>query len=208
MHRSDASNPPRVSTLLSTLLAEWPQERIPFGALIDAIDGRGFGALMILISLPCMIPLPIGISGPVFGALLCLLSVQMIAGLRQPWLPARIRRIALPRASLAKFLTRIDPWLMRLEKLCKPRWIWLHGRQGQRISGVLLFATGIALALPIPLTNVPIALVMAGYGIALIERDGRWLLAMWLASLAIVVAFVLLGDRIVGATQLLWQRLT
>lgn len=201
-----APTPPRISTLLSALLADWQQDRIPFGSLVDAIDGRGFGALLILLSLPCMVPLPIGISGPVFGGMLCMLSIQMIAGLSHPWLPARIRRIALPTASLARFLARIDPWLIRLERLCKPRWSWLHGRQGQRISGVLLFLTGLALALPIPLTNVPIALVMVGYGIALIERDGRWLLAMWLASITIVVTFLMLGDQIVAATRVLWQQ--
>ena len=187
--------PPRVSELLSETLKLWPEERISFGALVDSTQGRGFGALLILISLPCLIPLPIGFTGPLFGAMLCLMAAQMILGFEHPWLPGWMRRVSMTRATAEKFVRRIDPWLHRLERLCHPNWPWALTKNGLRVVGGFLMLTGIALSLPVPLTNVPIALVMIGYGVALMERDGRLLVAMGVATLAICASFGLLGEQ-------------
>lgn len=189
---------PRVSDLLSAALAVWPEPRISFGNLMDMISGRGFGALIVLISLPCLIPLPVGFSGPLFGGMLCLMAAQMIAGFDHPWLPGWMRRISMTRESAEKFVRRIDPWLHRLERLCHPTWPWAQTRNAQRVIGGFLILTGIALSLPVPLTNVPIALVMIGYGVGLMERDGRLLVLMSLATLGICISFGLLGDELVA----------
>ncbi len=189
--------PPRVSDLLTATLAAWPEERISFGALVDATQGRGFGALVVLVSLPCLIPLPVGFSGPLFGGMLCLMAAQMMFGFDHPWLPGWMRRVSMTRESAERFVHRIDPWLHRLERLCHPTWPVVLARNGQRIIGGFLFLTGVALALPVPLTNIPIALVMIGYGVGLMERDGRLLVAMVIATISICVSFGLLTDQIV-----------
>ena len=90
--KKDLPKPPRVSELLTATLQAWPEERISFGALVDATQGRGFGALVVLVSLPCLIPLPVGFSGPLFGGMLCLMAAQMIIGFEHPWLPAWVER--------------------------------------------------------------------------------------------------------------------
>lgn len=205
--KSTAARPPRISTLLAELLLRQSAPKIAFGDLVDAIQGRGFGALLILISLPCLVPLPIGISGPVFGGMLCLLSVQMMLGFEHPWLPHFLRRIELPTAGTARFVARLDPWLLRLERRCRPNWLWFLSALGRRITGVWLFLTGVALALPIPFTNVPIALVLAAYGMALLEHDGRWLAVLWTISLLIVLAFLVIGQQFLGAGMTWWNGL-
>ncbi|MGD9582043.1 MAG: exopolysaccharide biosynthesis protein [Lysobacterales bacterium] len=202
---SKAQRPARISTLLADLLLRRAEANIAFGELVDAIQDRGFGALLILISLPCLVPLPIGISGPVFGGMLCLLSVQMMLGFEHPWLPRFMRRIEIPTAGTARFVARLDPWLLRLERLCQPNWHWFLNPIGRRITGVWLFLTGLALALPIPFTNVPIALVLAGYGMALLEHDGRWLAVLWSISLLIVVGFLIIGQHFLGAGMSWWH---
>lgn len=193
--------PPRVSALLTETLKDWPAERISFGALVDATQGRGFGALVVLISLPCLIPIPVGFSGPLFGGMLCLMAVQMILGFEHPWLPGWMRRISMTRSSVERFVRRLDPWLNRLERLCHPTWPLALTRNGQRVIGAFLFLTGLALSLPIPLTNVPIALVMIGYGVGLMERDGRLLVAMAVTTLVICVSFGVLGDQMVATVR-------
>lgn len=193
------ARPPRISTLLAEFLALRSEPSIAFGELVDVIQGRGFGALVILISLPCLIPLPVGISGPVFGGMLCLLSVQMMLGFAHPWLPRFMRRIELPTAGTAGFIARLDPWLLRLERLCRPNWIWFVRPLAKRITGMFLFLTGLALSLPIPFTNVPIALVLAAYGMAMLEQDGRWLAVLWSISLLIVLGFLVLGWRFLAS---------
>jgi hypothetical protein len=192
----DLPKPPRVSELLTATLQAWPEERISFGALVDATQGRGFGALVVLVSLPCLIPLPVGFSGPLFGGMLCLMAAQMIVGFEHPWLPAWVRRISMTRESVERFVHRLDPWLHRLERLCHPTWPWALTKNGQRVVGGFLILTGIALSLPVPLTNIPIALVMIGYGVGLMERDGRLLILMELATTVICISFGLLGDQI------------
>lgn len=197
MKKPPLQKPPRVSELLAETLKTWPEQRISFGALVDATQGRGFGALIVLISLPCLIPLPLGFSGPLFGGMLCLMAAQMIVGFEHPWLPAWMRRISMTRETAEKFVNRLDPWLHRLERLCHPTWPWALTKNGQRVVGGFLILTGIALSLPVPFTNIPIALVMIGYGVALMERDGRLLVLMAIATLAVCVSFGLLGDQIV-----------
>ena len=204
MKKPPLQKPPRVSELLAETLKAWPEERISFGALVDATQGRGFGALIVLISLPCLIPLPVGFSGPLFGGMLCLMAAQMIVGFEHPWLPAWMRRISMTRGTAEKFVNRLDPWLHRLERLCHPTWPWALTKNGQRVVGGFLILTGIALSLPIPFTNIPIALVMIGYGVALMERDGRLLVLMAIATLAICISFGVLGDQLLVQVRALF----
>ena len=189
--------PPRVSVLLSETLKTWPEERISFGALIDSIHGRGFGAMILLLALPCMIPLPIGFMGGIFGTLLVLIGLQLMAAFDHPWLPKFIRRIEMPKQSVEKWVHRLDPWLVRIEKLCAPSWLFFHTRGAQRFTGLLLVFLGIELALPVPMTYLPFALALVGYAMALIERDGRWLAALWVITLSQLVAAFWFGDWVV-----------
>ena len=81
--RTPRPKPPRVSELLGVTLAAWDQERIEFGQLVDAIHERGFGALILLTALPCLIPVPVGFMGGIFGTLLSLIGLQMMVGFDQ-----------------------------------------------------------------------------------------------------------------------------
>jgi len=47
-----------------------------------------------------------------------------------------------------------------------------------------LILLGVLLALPIPFTNYPFGLLILGFGVALIERDGVLLALIWIATLA------------------------
>ncbi|HWT15562.1 MAG TPA: exopolysaccharide biosynthesis protein [Patescibacteria group bacterium] len=195
--RSPRPKPPRVSELLDATLASWDQDRIAFGQLVDAIHERGFGALILLAALPCMIPLPIGFMGGIFGTLLSLIGLQMLVGFDHPWLPGFVRRIQIPKTSVAKFVKVLDPWLVRIEKLCKPSWTFFLSRHAHRFTGLLLVFLGIELALPVPMTNMPFAMAMIGYAMALLERDGRWLAALWTVTLVQFGAAFWFGDWVV-----------
>jgi hypothetical protein len=189
--------PPRVSVLLTQTLTAWPNERINFGAMVDAIHGRGFGALLLLIALPCMVPLPVGFMGGIFGTLLILLGLQMTAGFDHPWLPKFVRRLEMPKLTAEKFVDKLDPWLGKIERLCSPSWLFFHTKTAQRFSGLLLTILGVELALPLPMTNIPFAILLIGYAMALIERDGRWLALMWFITISQLVAAFFVTDWIV-----------
>lgn len=197
LKRTPRPKPPRVSELLEATLAAWNQDKIGFGQLVDAIQERGFGALILLAALPCMIPLPVGFMGGIFGTLLSLIGLQMLIGFDHPWMPGFVRRIQIPKTSVAKFVKVLDPWLERIEKLCKPSWTFFLTRHAHRFTGFLLIFLGIELALPVPMTNMPFAIAMIGYAMALLERDGRWLAALWTVTLIQFGAAFWFGDWVV-----------
>ena len=197
LKRTPRPKPPRVSELLEATLTAWDQEKIGFGQLVDAIHERGFGALILLAALPCMIPLPVGFMGGIFGTLLSLIGLQMLIGFDHPWMPGFVRRIQIPKTSVAKFVKLLDPWLERIEKLCKPSWTFFLTRHAHRFTGFLLIFLGIELALPVPMTNMPFAIAMIDYAMALLERDGRWLAALWAVTLIQFGAAFWFGDWVV-----------
>ena len=54
---------------------------------------------------------------------------------------------------------------------------------------------GVLLALPIPLTNYPFGLLLLAYAIALIERDGRLLVVVWVLGVAEIVTVALFSSQ-------------
>ena len=64
--------------------------------------------------------------------------------------------------------------------------------------GLLMVGQGLVLMLPIPFTNIPLALVVGVSGIALIEDDGSaWLISGFL-MLITIAATLFLAENVVG----------
>jgi hypothetical protein len=163
--------------------------------LLAQFRRRAFGVLLLVVVLPVLLPIPFGI-GALCGPLVCLVGLQLALRLRRPWLPRRLLKRRWSRASFARFLSRMQPWLRRLERLSRPRMDALFAVSAANIvTGLLLIAMGVLLSLPIPLTNYPFGLLILSYAFALIERDGALLLIAWLlSSVAIVVTGLASGE--------------
>jgi len=189
----------RTSELLAALAHEHATEEVTFGELLDLIEQRAFGFLLIFLALPTFIPSPIGLGG-VVGFIAAFLGLQMIVGLQHPWLPKWVQRRGLPRSGMVTFLSKLGRLMAKIERVCKPRWLPLTEGIGERASGVFIIFLGCALALPIPFTNYPFGAVLLAMGIALTERDGIILALCWGAIIAISVLTVGLSDAIIHAT--------
>ncbi|MGA9341550.1 MAG: exopolysaccharide biosynthesis protein [Rhodanobacteraceae bacterium] len=181
---------PRTTDLLQQTIARQSGDTITLGEFLEPLAERAFGFLLLALALPNFIPAPIGIGG-VMGVLVIGLGVQMLIGLEQPWLPPALLRRGLARTSVVRFVARISPVLRWLEHICRPRMERLTDHPAHRLSGLLLILLGTALALPIPFTNYPFGVVLLAFAVALIERDGALLVAVWVATIGIVA--VLLG---------------
>ena len=70
-------------------------------------------------------------------------------------------------------------------------------RMANALTGVLLIALGVLLALPLPMTNYLFAGTLLLYSLALMERDGALLLVLWLVSIAALLSMALLSERLV-----------
>ena len=136
---------PRTSELLAQLAEGTGNHLIPFGRLLEGFGRRGFGVLLLAITLPTFIPLPVGV-GAVTGPLIALVGLQMLLLMGQPWLPRWIRRRGLRRESYARFLLRVGPWLQRLERISSPRLtVFTESRASHAMTGLLVVLNGLLL---------------------------------------------------------------
>lgn len=176
----------RVTGLINQTLDGIQGDSITLGELVDQLEQRGFGVLILFLSLPAFIPIP-GVAG-ITGPAIALLGLQMIIGLRRPWLPGPVRRKAIRKASFERFTVRMARVLKVLERFCRPRIDWLFDNAGNRASGLVLVIYGLLLSLPIPFTNYLFGLILLAIAIALIERDGLLLVSSWLVVGPLVLA--------------------
>jgi hypothetical protein len=189
--------------LLDSLAQGNPDDLLTLRDLLAGLGRRAFGMLLFVASLPAFIPIPIG--GAIAGPLVVLIGVQLLVGLRRPWLPGFIARRGPRRDAMARFDRRISPWLGRLEHLIKPRLTAvLDHRAASMFTGLLLVLLGVLTSLPIPLTNMLFGALLLFFALALLERDGVLMLVSWIAGIAAIAVFgVLSGTLAAQATQFL-----
>ena len=179
--------PAGTRALLEQLAEGDPEGSMSLSELLDRFSERAFGLFLLLVLLPCFIPLPIG-QGTVCGSFTMLIGVQLLLRKQHPWLPGVLARHRIQRRTLVNFRDRMGRWLLRIERLSKPRGtILLEHPLAHAFTGLLLIALGLLLALPLPLTNYPFGLLLLAYAFALIERDGWLLLLAWILGLGEIV---------------------
>jgi hypothetical protein len=187
----DARTPVLASIVLRRLHDEVPPDHFTLRWLMDSLQKRSFGIIMLLLALVAIAP---GISIAA-GFLLMIPAFQMMAGKPAPVFPRRIADHELPTRHLADLIQRCLPGLRYLETIIHPRW---HAALGptKRIVGVAILLLSLTLvASPIPFSNVVPALVVVLISIAYLEEDGV------LLSIALLAAFVVLA----AATMAVWE---
>lgn len=161
---------------------------VTLGEIFDRIGDRGFGLLLLVLSLPSALPVPApGYSTP-FGILLFILALQMIFGRRTPWLPARAAGMGIKGKFVEGMLSFLEKFFGKVEFLIKPRLRWVGSRAGLFFLGLLTLIMAGLMILPIPLTNTAPAFVIFLIGTGLSEEDGVFcLLAAVLGVMATAV---------------------
>ncbi len=182
------------SALLEDLLDAFPNESVAFGELIDRLDLRAHGVLLLVLALPMCIPNVPGIS-TVFGVLMLLPAIQLVFGSRRLWVPARARAWTFSRLALERTLHATMPTLKRIEVLIKPRLARLTRFPVTILVGLQTLLMALILILPIPFANWPPGITVAITALALLQRDGVLMLLTIPAAIA-SVASVYIGGRI------------
>ncbi|MGV8944122.1 exopolysaccharide biosynthesis protein [Thermomonas sp.] len=192
--------------LLDDLLDGDEQQTLDFNALMQGLGRRAFGMLLLLATLPAFIPIPIG--GVLSGPLVVLLAAQLLIGLRRPWLPGFIARRGPKRHTLARFERIVAPWLLRLERVVRPRLAGvLDHRVASAVTGLLLLVLGLLLSLPIPFTNYPLGGMILLFALALLERDGALMLVAWSVGIVTVATTGALSGGLISAMQSMLDRI-
>lgn len=183
-------------------------ESLEVGQLVDRVGDRGFGLLLLSLSLPSALPIPAaGYSVP-FGILLLILAVQMMAGKPHPVFPERLQKIQLGK-KLAERMLAGASWIFRkLEWIIRPRMRWVGRKAGLFFMGILVACMAILMMVPIPMTNTFPAFVIFLIGVGLTEEDGVFcILACVVGVLAVclygalVWAIIAYGPEIVSTIK-------
>lgn len=179
-----------------------PEEILRLRDLLSGLGRRAFGMLLFIATLPAFIPIPIG--GAVSGPLAVLIGVQLLLGLRRPWLPGFLADRGPHRHALVRFDRIISPWLARLERIVRPRLPqMLAHRAAAILTGLLVVLLGLLLSLPIPLTNYLFGGLLLLFALALLERDGALMLVAWVAGIVAVTVFGVLSGNL-AAMAMRW----
>jgi hypothetical protein len=177
----------RTSALLLRAV-EGEAERISVGEIADALDARAFGLAVLIFSLPSVVPMPPGVP-TIVGVALLIVSIQMVLGRQELWLPRFMASKSFSRKALVSGLAKTQRRLESIEKLAKPRLLFMTGPAGTVLVGLVVLLMAIILILPLPPGgNFPPALACAVLGMGLAERDGVIVIIGLVGSIVATVA--------------------
>ena len=192
------------SVVLQRLHDEMPTDYFTLGWLMPSLHKHSFGIIILLLALVAVTP---GLS-ILAGLLLMIPAIQMIAGKPAPVFPSRIATRSFPARRLAAVLQRAIPMLGYIERVVHPRWHTSPETTKRLVGAIVVILSATLVFIPIPLSNVVPALVIALISLAYIEGDGLLLsIAMLAAIVVLVLATAALWEMFAGAKWILdlWQ---
>ena len=175
-------SPRKLSEVIEHLIAGFHTRPVTLREVILVLQGRAYNLLMLLLALPFLLPVPLPGLSSLLGAVIAVIALRLSLG-QKPWLPQRLLDRELPPKFFPTLLAGARRVLRLLEVMLKPRMLWLTNAPLLRqLHSLVILIAALVLILPLPPgTNFPPALcivIMAG---GLLERDGRFVLAGYLA---------------------------
>ncbi len=190
----DLSTSESLKRLAATAAAEG--ETVTLKWILDQLNERAFGLFLLVLALPCCIPFLYGVPQVVAVPML-LVSVQLVAGRRSPWLPEGLAAREIKSARLAQLAERAGPWLEYFEALSRPRLGFLTRPPLDRVVGLFLVLFCASILVPLPSTNTAPGIAVALVALGFLERDGLLTLGgvilgtVWIVGLIVIAAGLL-----------------
>lgn len=162
-----------LSSLLLAFAANFTAERVRVRDITESLGQRSFGFILLIFALPNSLPI-LGIPGvsTITGLPMLFVAVQMALGHNRVYLPRWIADSSIATADFQRLVNKVVPWFRRIEKLMRPRILFLSQGHAERWLGAFCVLLAFLLALPIPLGNLLPALGILFVALGLIERDG------------------------------------
>jgi len=182
----------RIVETLQRFAAESKERPLTVGEAVDSLDEAAYAFISIILILPFMQPIPLGPLTVAGGITLAILGWQLLTGHESPVLPQKIRAVVLNEKTWL-IMVKVS---LKVISICKtftrPRLCNLvNGILGRRISGFILLAGGLLMAIPfpvpLPLNNALPGMAIIFYCIGELEDDG----------LMVFVSFFLLAVTVI-----------
>lgn len=165
---------PRLSDAFRDLEALAAGGALTLGTIVEEMGRRGHAMVILFLTLPFSLPLPVwGLSTP-FGLVIALTALHMTMTQRL-WLPRRLAARMVPAETVRAIAGAAKRVLARTEHFIRPRGRFLHAHPVMvRFNGLLMFLAGVFLALPLPIpgTNLAPSWVILLICIGTLEEDG------------------------------------
>ncbi|MHA7871934.1 MAG: exopolysaccharide biosynthesis protein [Hyphococcus sp.] len=176
------------------------ESKARLGDLIDRLDERAFGLMLLLLALPCCLPfvylLPQIVALPMLA-----LAGQMAAGRHHPWLPEKLHEREFSVSAFQSVIARSEKYLGWVERFARPRLAPVTGRRGAQLVGLLLLVPTASILTPLPSTNTIPGIGVAIAALGLIERDGLLVILGLVIGFMWVALLVFLGAEAVDAIK-------
>lgn len=181
-----------LSEELEQLLQNNSMGELSIGDLSSAINDKGFGLLLIILSLPSALPIPApGYSTP-FGIAIALIGIQMLGGRRTIWLPKKIKVFKIKSSVASKMIQVGTRFIHTLERFIRPRLHAIYSGIGFFLAAILIITMALLMILPIPLTNTFPAIVIFLIGVGLTEKDGLFGIIAYSVGIFAVTLYTLI----------------
>src|SRR4051812_22520287 len=86
---ASVAKPEKLSVILTRLAGEFAHRPLDFAELVRATQGRAYDALLILLCIPFLTPVPMPFLSTALGSVMVLVGARLALGQR-PWLPRRV----------------------------------------------------------------------------------------------------------------------
>lgn len=178
MAKVDNSTPSKsIEVYLQEILDQTDSHIWTIRDLFQAIKGKGYPCLVVLLSLPFCQPIQIpGFSTP-FGIILIFIGLRMIFG-RRIWWPQWMLKQQISPKLLKAIVEKSLRFFHFLTPLLHERWSWICNTPFfYRMHGGFITLMGfyLALPLPIPLSNILAAWALFLVGLGILEDDGLFI---------------------------------
>ena len=184
-----------ISDRLDLLVAEVPGDTVTLTWILGQLHERAFGLFLLILALPCCIPFLYGIP-QVVALPLMFVSLQILAGRRAPWLPARFGARTVTAEGLRSLAARAGPWLRRIEAVSRPRLSALTRAPSDQLVGGVLVLFSASILVPLPGTNTVPGLAVVIVSMGLLQRDGVLVLAGVLLGTAWIASLIIAGTTL------------
>jgi hypothetical protein len=182
--KDGSRRPSRIPTsvILQELLSEGPMDHVTLTWLMGRLPDHSFGLIMLLLAVVALVP---GICVPA-GLMLMFPAFEMIVGCSALTFPRRIAIYPVPTRHVGAVVQSAIPVLRLLEKVIHPRWPMPLDLTKRVVGIVVMMLSATLILVPIPLSNLIPALVIALISLAYLEEDGLMLSIGLLAGLVVI----------------------
>lgn len=182
---------PSLEATLDSLAIETSGETLSVRDLVAAFRRRGFGPVILILALICMLPTG-AIPGVASGSALLILSLalQIVFGRRFPWIPGPVADLSLKRDTVLRALEVARPTARRIDRTLATRLTIFTHPVANSVVGICIGVLALSI---IPLQAIPFAaalpaLIIAVFALGITARDGALTLLGLAATSAVAVA--------------------